>query len=70
MKNEDKNIRKITRAGKTSLGVTLPIDMLRELDWKEKQQSSRQTHPRRHLPPRLARKVDNCSERFSHAQYI
>lgn len=37
MENNDKNIRKITRAGKTSLGVTLPIEMLRELGWREKQ---------------------------------
>lgn len=37
MKLEDKNIRKITRVGKTSLAVTLPIEMVQELGWKEKQ---------------------------------
>lgn len=36
-KLEDKNIRKITRVGKTSLCVTLPIEMVKELGWKEKQ---------------------------------
>jgi len=36
-KQEDKNIRKITRVGKTSLAVTLPIDLVRELGWREKQ---------------------------------
>ncbi len=37
MKLKDKNIRKITRAGKTSLAVTLPIELVRELGWREKQ---------------------------------
>jgi len=36
-KTEDKNIRKITRVGKTSLSVTLPVEMYKELGWKEKQ---------------------------------
>ena len=36
-KQEEKNIRKITRVGKTSLAVTLPVEMARELGWKEKQ---------------------------------
>ena len=36
-KSEDKNIRKITRVGKTSLAVTIPIEMYKELGWKEKQ---------------------------------
>ena len=35
-KNQEENIRKIARLGKTSLAVTLPIGMLRELGWKEK----------------------------------
>lgn len=61
MKNEDKNIRKITRAGKTSLGVTLPIDMLRDLGMEE-ETDSRKTHPRRHLPPRLAGEVEKISK--------
>ncbi|MBU1976755.1 MAG: AbrB/MazE/SpoVT family DNA-binding domain-containing protein [Nanoarchaeota archaeon] len=32
----DKNIRKITRSG-DSYAITLPIDMVRELGWREKQ---------------------------------
>ncbi|MDO9231435.1 MAG: AbrB/MazE/SpoVT family DNA-binding domain-containing protein [bacterium] len=36
-KSEDRNIRKITRVGKTSLAVTIPIEMYKELGWKEKQ---------------------------------
>lgn len=36
-KQEEKNVRKITRVGKTSLAVTLPIEMVRELKWKERQ---------------------------------
>jgi antitoxin component of MazEF toxin-antitoxin module len=31
------NIRKIYRQGKTSLSVTLPIDLVLELGWKERQ---------------------------------
>jgi bifunctional DNA-binding transcriptional regulator/antitoxin component of YhaV-PrlF toxin-antitoxin module len=30
-------VRKITRVGKTSLAVTLPVEMMRELGWREKQ---------------------------------
>lgn len=37
MKLKDKNIRKITRVGKTSLAVTLPIEMAKDLGWQEKQ---------------------------------
>lgn len=33
----DKNTRKITRIGKTSLAVTLPKDLVTQLKWKEKQ---------------------------------
>jgi hypothetical protein len=36
-KQGKKNIRKITRVGKTSLAVTLPVEIVRELKWKEKQ---------------------------------
>lgn len=36
-KLEDKNVRKITRVGRTSLCVTLPVEMIKELGWKEKQ---------------------------------
>ena len=37
MKLKNKNVRKITRVGKTSLAVTLPKEMANELKWKEKQ---------------------------------
>ena len=37
MKLKDKNTRKITRVGKTSLAVTIPIEIIRELGWQEKQ---------------------------------
>lgn len=33
----DKNIRKLTKLGKKSIGVTLPIEIVRELGWKERQ---------------------------------
>ncbi len=36
-KLEDKNIRKISKAGRGSYYVTLPIDAVREFKWKEKQ---------------------------------
>ncbi len=35
-KLEDKNIRKILKSG-DSYAVTIPIDVVRELKWKEKQ---------------------------------
>lgn len=37
MKLKDKNTRKITRVGKTSLAVTLSKEIITELGWKEKQ---------------------------------
>ena len=36
-KLEDKNIRKLTKIGMKSIGLTLPIEMVRELGWREKQ---------------------------------
>ena len=35
----DKNIRKLTRMGRAgvSLGLTIPIELVKELKWKEKQ---------------------------------
>jgi antitoxin component of MazEF toxin-antitoxin module len=36
-KIQDRNIRKIARMGGKSLGVTLPIEELRSLGWREKQ---------------------------------
>ncbi|MEK7598158.1 MAG: hypothetical protein AAB487_00270 [Patescibacteria group bacterium] len=37
MKLKDKNIRKITRIGKTSLAVTIPVEMAKDLGWRERQ---------------------------------
>jgi len=34
---ENKNIRKLTRIAKRSIGITLPIELVRELGWREKQ---------------------------------
>lgn len=36
-KTEDRGIRKLGKSGKTSLSVTLPIEMIRDLGWREKQ---------------------------------
>lgn len=35
-KNE-KNVRKLTKLGGKSIGLTLPIELVRELGWREKQ---------------------------------
>ncbi len=35
MKN--KNVRKITKVGGKSYAITIPIEMIRELKWKERQ---------------------------------
>jgi len=37
LKSGSSNIRKITKVGKGSLAVTIPIDLARKLKWKEKQ---------------------------------
>jgi len=36
-KAAEQNIRKLTRMGGKSLGLTLPVELLKELKWKEKQ---------------------------------
>lgn len=36
-KPEDKNIRKLSKSTGGSVYVTIPIDMVRELKWREKQ---------------------------------
>ena len=33
----NKNVRKITRMGGSSVGITLPVELVRELKWREKQ---------------------------------
>ena len=36
-KSGSEHIRKLTKLGSTSLVVSIPIEMIRELKWKEKQ---------------------------------
>lgn len=36
-KIEEQNVRKLTKTGKQSICVTLPIELVRELKWREKQ---------------------------------
>lgn len=36
-KADETNVRKLTRIGKHSIGLTLPIELVRELKWKERQ---------------------------------
>ena len=36
-KLEDRNIRKLIKSGETSLSLTIPIDIIRELKWRTKQ---------------------------------
>ena len=36
-KTGDKSVRKLTKIGGKSIGLTLPIELVRELGWKEKQ---------------------------------
>ncbi|MFC1700742.1 AbrB/MazE/SpoVT family DNA-binding domain-containing protein [Patescibacteria group bacterium] len=36
-KAKNKNIRKLTRIGDKSLGLTVPIEILQKLGWREKQ---------------------------------
>ena len=36
-KLENKNIRKLTKIGNKSVGLTLPIEIVRELKWRVKQ---------------------------------
>jgi hypothetical protein len=36
-KTEDKSVRKLTKVGGKSIGLTLPIELVRELGWREKQ---------------------------------
>ncbi|MBI5466485.1 MAG: hypothetical protein HY974_04305 [Candidatus Kerfeldbacteria bacterium] len=36
-KQGERNIRKLTRMGKKSLGLTLPVDIVQKLGWRERQ---------------------------------
>jgi bifunctional DNA-binding transcriptional regulator/antitoxin component of YhaV-PrlF toxin-antitoxin module len=36
-RNRDETIRKLTKLGKESYGITLPISIIRKFNWKERQ---------------------------------
>ncbi|MFA7319585.1 MAG: hypothetical protein WC022_03265 [Parcubacteria group bacterium] len=36
-KSTETGIRKLTKVGRASIAVTLPIELVRELGWKERQ---------------------------------
>ena len=36
-KKEEREVRKLTKVGKKTIAVTIPIEIVRELKWKEKQ---------------------------------
>lgn len=36
-KREDENIRNLTKVGRHSIAVTIPIEIVRELKWRERQ---------------------------------
>lgn len=36
-KSNETNVRKLTKIGKHSIGLTLPIEVVRELGWRERQ---------------------------------
>jgi hypothetical protein len=36
-KTNETNIRKLTKIGKQSIGLTLPIELVRNLGWRERQ---------------------------------
>lgn len=36
-KENNKEVRKLTKLGGKSIGLTLPIELVRELGWREKQ---------------------------------
>ena len=36
-KLQEKNIKKLTRVGRASFCVTMPIEMVKKLGWKERQ---------------------------------
>ena len=40
IRKSKKEIRKITRQGKRSFGITLPIELVRSLGWRERQRVS------------------------------
>ncbi len=39
-RTDETNIRKLTKIGKQSIGLTLPIELVRDLGWRERQKVS------------------------------
>ena len=48
-KQEDRNIRKITKIGGSSYGITLPIEVIRQFGWKERQKLILGINPKKKL---------------------
>lgn len=46
-KQEDRNIRKLTKIGGSSYGVTIPIEVIREFGWKERQKLILKMNPKK-----------------------
>jgi hypothetical protein len=36
-RSDERNVRKLTHIGRNSIGITFPIEVVRELKWKERQ---------------------------------
>lgn len=58
-KLEERNIRRLTRIAGVSLGLTLPIEIVRKFGWKERQKVKLEINNRNHsiLIKRCKRKV-------------
>jgi len=47
-KSTEKNIRKITKIGSYSYGITFPISVIRDFKWKERQKVTLKISPKAH----------------------
>lgn len=58
-KLEEQNIRRLTKIAGLSLGLTLPIDIVRQFGWKERQKVKLEINNRNHsiLIKRCKRRV-------------
>ncbi|MBU0722328.1 hypothetical protein KKA93_02645 [Patescibacteria group bacterium] len=58
-KTENENIRKLTKIGDRNIGLTLPVEMIRKLKWKERQkvacQNERKEYNNKRLEIRIKR---------------
>lgn len=43
---KEKNLRKLTKVGGKSYAITIPVEMVRELGWKERQKLIIERYPR------------------------